>query len=256
MRSVQRASRTGRDIAPRSSATTTPSSRVVCRPESRSRIEKMPAGERKRLNLRLIRRCEFGSIQDAINSIEKRGTSIYVLPGLYEERKYAGDERTYYCSHLGSASRTPLKSLGVHRQHLKPRGAGARRPGRQGRRDQPDRALVRRPGPVPAQPQPDRPLRRPDAEEQVDPLRQQVLRHPDRRHRAEDDRRNRSTTGSRSSTRSGWTGRAALLDEHDLPAGRVQLGLRAGDRRFRPRPARPPAATTSTASSRSPATTA
>ena len=87
-----------------------PNSRVVCRPESRSRIEKMPAGERKRLNLRLIRQCEFGSIQDAINSIKRQKTSIYVLPGLYEERKYAGDKRSYYCSHLGSASRTPLQS--------------------------------------------------------------------------------------------------------------------------------------------------
>ena len=32
-----------------------PNSRVVCRPESRARIEKMPASQRKRLNLRLIR---------------------------------------------------------------------------------------------------------------------------------------------------------------------------------------------------------
>jgi len=87
-----------------------PNNRVVCRPESRSRVEKMPAGQRKRLNLRLLKQCRFGSIQDAINSIQTRKTSIYVLPGVYEERKYAGNERTYYCSHLGSASRAPLQS--------------------------------------------------------------------------------------------------------------------------------------------------
>ena len=87
-----------------------PNSRVVCRPGSRARIAKMPDGGRKRLNQQLLRRCRFGSIQDAINSIQKRKTSIYVLPGVYEERKYAGNKRTHYCSHLGSASRTPLQS--------------------------------------------------------------------------------------------------------------------------------------------------
>ena len=110
MRSARRSSRTVRGTVPKFLGYDNPNSRVVCRPESRNRIEKMPAGKRKQLNLRLLQRCEFGSIQDAINSIKKRKTSIYVLPGLYEERKYAGDERTHYCSHLGSASRTPLQS--------------------------------------------------------------------------------------------------------------------------------------------------
>jgi hypothetical protein len=87
-----------------------PQARVVCRPESRARIAKMPAGSTKRVNERLLRRCRFGSIQDAINSIAKRKTSIYVLPGLYEERKYAGNKRSYYCSHLGTASDKPLAS--------------------------------------------------------------------------------------------------------------------------------------------------
>jgi hypothetical protein len=87
-----------------------PDNRVVCRPGSRARIARMPAGKVKRLNEQLLRRCRFGSIQDAINSIRKRKTSIYVLPGVYEERKYAGDQRTRYCSHLGSASAAPLQS--------------------------------------------------------------------------------------------------------------------------------------------------
>ncbi len=167
-----------------------PNSRVVCRPESRSRIKKMPAGARKQLNQRLIRRCDYGSIQDAINSIKKRGTSIYVLPGLYEERKYAGDERTYYCSHLGSASRTPLKSseyigsISSTEEPPAPDGLAARA-------DETDPIglsyadQVRCPhnlnlialfgDQTPAQ--------------QVDPLRQPVLRHPDRGHRDQDDRR-------------------------------------------------------------------
>ena len=87
-----------------------PNHRVVCRPDSRARIAGMPDGNVKRRNEQLLRHCRFGSIQDAINSIKKRKTSIYVLPGVYEERKYAGNRRTHYCSHLGSASAAPLQS--------------------------------------------------------------------------------------------------------------------------------------------------
>ena len=71
-----------------------PNNRVVCRPESRARIAAMPEGRTKRLNEQLLRRCRFGSIQGAINSIQKRKTSIYVLPGVYEERENAGNKRT------------------------------------------------------------------------------------------------------------------------------------------------------------------
>lgn len=85
-----------------------PNSRVVCRPESAARIAAMPAGNLKSINQRLLKRCGFSSIQDAINSIKTRRTSIYVLPGRYEERKYAGKKRSHYCSHLSSASRAPL----------------------------------------------------------------------------------------------------------------------------------------------------
>ena len=85
-----------------------PHSRVVCRPESRARIARMPAGRLKKVNQRLLRRCHFSSIQDAINSIKRRKTSIYVLPGRYEERKYANTRRSYYCSHLSAVSRAPL----------------------------------------------------------------------------------------------------------------------------------------------------
>lgn len=85
-----------------------PNSRVVCRPESAARISAMPAGKLKSTNQRLLRDCDFGSIQDAINTIRTPKTSIYVLPGRYEERKYAGDKRSYYCSHLSAVSRAPL----------------------------------------------------------------------------------------------------------------------------------------------------
>ena len=95
--------------------------------------------------------------------IQKRNTSIYVLPGVYEERKWAGNRaQPLLLPPRHRRPTTPLPSSRVHRQHLLPRGAGARRPGRGGRRhDQPDRAVVRRPAPLPAQPQPDRGLRRP-----------------------------------------------------------------------------------------------
>ena len=70
----------------------------------------MPAGRLKRLNEQLLERCDFNSIQDAINTIKKRKTSIYVLPGLYEERKWGQRDRSHYCSHLGTASAKPLLS--------------------------------------------------------------------------------------------------------------------------------------------------
>ncbi len=85
-----------------------PNSRVVCQAESKGRIARMPEGRTKRLNQDLLKRCEFRSIQDAINSVKKRKTSIYVLPGVYEERKWGQRPRSHYCSHLGSASEKPL----------------------------------------------------------------------------------------------------------------------------------------------------
>ena len=82
--------------------------RVVCKADSRERIQDMKAGPLKRRNLALLRECEFGSIQDAVNSIEKRKTSIYILPGYYTERKYANLERSKYCSNLQTESDNPL----------------------------------------------------------------------------------------------------------------------------------------------------
>ena len=155
-----------------------PRSRVVCRPNSKGLIAKLPDGRVKQRNERLLKRCEFRNIQAAIDTVRKRHTSIYVLPGTYKERPTAGNDRSHYCSHLGTASKAPLKQSEYIGSISSP-GTGAEgeahdrplRPHRQGRRGarhhQPDRAVVRRPARVPAQPQPDRGLRRQDRQEQA-----------------------------------------------------------------------------------------
>jgi hypothetical protein len=87
-----------------------PRSRVVCRPNSKGLIAKLPQGKVKQRNQRLLKRCEFRNIQAAIDTVRKRRTSIYVLPGTYRERPTAGDARSSYCSHLGTASKAPLEA--------------------------------------------------------------------------------------------------------------------------------------------------
>jgi hypothetical protein len=83
-------------------------SRVVCKQDSDERIAEMPAGVVKERNQALLAECEFGSIQTAINTIQRRNTSIYVLPGVYREEKWASQERSHYCSHLETQSDDPL----------------------------------------------------------------------------------------------------------------------------------------------------
>ena len=87
-----------------------PRSRVVCRPASARKIAAMPNGKVKQRNLRLLERCSFHSIQSAIDSVRKRHTSVYILPGKYREKRWASDKRSHYCSHLGTASKAPLKA--------------------------------------------------------------------------------------------------------------------------------------------------
>jgi hypothetical protein len=87
-----------------------PRSRVVCRPNSKDLIAELPEGKVKQRNERLLKRCEFRNIQAAIDTVRKRHTSIYVLPGTYKERPTAGTGRSSYCSHLGTASKAPLES--------------------------------------------------------------------------------------------------------------------------------------------------
>ncbi|MDQ4084613.1 MAG: hypothetical protein M3165_02240, partial [Actinomycetota bacterium] len=85
-----------------------PRHRVVCRPGSERRINAMPDSALRQRNLALLQECRFGSIQDAIDSISRRNTSVYLLPGVYTEAKYAGYEPTGYCANLASASDDPL----------------------------------------------------------------------------------------------------------------------------------------------------
>ena len=85
-----------------------PKSRVVCAPQSKARINRMPAGRLKRINQAKLKQCQYKSIQDAVISVKKRKTSIYVLPGVYKERKWGQRARSHYCSHLGTDSAKPL----------------------------------------------------------------------------------------------------------------------------------------------------
>ena len=85
-----------------------PRHRVVCRPDSGKRIARMPAGALKRRNRQLLRECQFGSIQTAVNSIKKRRTSVYVLPGRYTESRWANAKKSGYCANLKTDSKDPL----------------------------------------------------------------------------------------------------------------------------------------------------
>ena len=85
-------------------------SRVVCKPGSADLIAAMPAGPVKKRNARLLKQCDFRSIQTAINSVKHRQTSVYVLPGVYTEQRWARQKRSQYCSHLETSSKAPLVS--------------------------------------------------------------------------------------------------------------------------------------------------
>ena len=85
-----------------------PERRVVCTDRSRRLVEKMPNGRLKRQNRALLAECGFDSIQTAINSIERRNTSIYILPGRYTEQRWAERKRSEYCSNLQTSSDDPL----------------------------------------------------------------------------------------------------------------------------------------------------
>jgi len=84
--------------------------RVVCKPDSDERVARMPAGPLKQRNRALLKECRFQSIQDAVNSITRRKTSVYVLPGIYTERKWADQAKSSYCANLRTASKNPLRT--------------------------------------------------------------------------------------------------------------------------------------------------
>ena len=63
---------------------TTGPSLVVCKADSRRRIQRRLDGALRRKNLTLLRRCRFRHIQAAVNAA-KSGYRILVLPGVYRE---------------------------------------------------------------------------------------------------------------------------------------------------------------------------
>jgi hypothetical protein len=61
---------------------------VVCAKDSRARIAEIADRELRAINLRLLARCRFANIQDAVRAVASKGTTIYVLPGVYREVPY------------------------------------------------------------------------------------------------------------------------------------------------------------------------
>jgi hypothetical protein len=59
---------------------------VVCRADSRKRIEGLPSRAMRRRNLRLLRACSTHSIQRAVDRA-RNGTRILLLPGVYAEQR-------------------------------------------------------------------------------------------------------------------------------------------------------------------------
>ncbi len=55
---------------------------VVCTPKSRARIMKIDDAKLRSINLALLRRCDFRNLQDAVYGVRKKGTTIYMLPGV------------------------------------------------------------------------------------------------------------------------------------------------------------------------------
>ncbi|WP_332643085.1 right-handed parallel beta-helix repeat-containing protein [Aeromicrobium sp.] len=82
--------------------------RVVCTSKSSALIANMPSGALKTRNKQLLNKCNYSSIQDAINSIKVPKTSIYILPGTYLESKYANSKPEGYCASIKKISTNPL----------------------------------------------------------------------------------------------------------------------------------------------------
>ncbi|MDQ4024657.1 MAG: right-handed parallel beta-helix repeat-containing protein, partial [Actinomycetota bacterium] len=61
---------------------------VVCKPRSAQRIKKITNPRLRTDNLKLLESCRFRHLQDAVNAVRKRGTTIYMLPGVYREKPY------------------------------------------------------------------------------------------------------------------------------------------------------------------------
>ena len=71
---------------------------VVCKEDSLRRAARFTP-RLQRINRELFGRCRFASIQVAVNHVERKGTRILVMPGVYTERRFAG-EATGRCADL------------------------------------------------------------------------------------------------------------------------------------------------------------
>ncbi|MGH2736413.1 MAG: right-handed parallel beta-helix repeat-containing protein [Actinomycetota bacterium] len=61
--------------------------RIVCTKRSESLIKsKIDDASLRRLNLRMLEECDYRLIQDAVDSVNRKRTTVYVLPGTYRER--------------------------------------------------------------------------------------------------------------------------------------------------------------------------
>ncbi len=100
----------GKGARPAYAGLDNPRHRVVCTRDSARLVRSMKAGALKKRNRVLLAECRFRSIQSAINSIRKRRTSVYVLPGYYTESRWANAKRSSYCSSLKTESDDPLPS--------------------------------------------------------------------------------------------------------------------------------------------------
>lgn len=61
---------------------------VVCTPTSLDRIRKIRDPQLRADNLKLVKSCRFRNVQDAVNAVTERGTTIYMLPGVYKEKPF------------------------------------------------------------------------------------------------------------------------------------------------------------------------
>jgi hypothetical protein len=61
---------------------------VVCTSDSAKRIAKIKDPGLRADNMKLLAKCDFRNLQDAVNSVSEPGTTIYMLPGVYREDPY------------------------------------------------------------------------------------------------------------------------------------------------------------------------
>jgi hypothetical protein len=66
---------------------------VVCTPTSLDKIRTIRDPKLRAANLKLIKRCRFRNVQDAVRAVTERGTTIYMLPGIYREKPFRAQPR-------------------------------------------------------------------------------------------------------------------------------------------------------------------